>query len=40
MPNLEATGNRWVGILTFFEFTLEYQKGADNGVVDALKAMF
>ena len=35
-PNLDATGHRWVGALTSFEFTLEYQKGADNGVADAL----
>ena len=35
-PNLDATGHRWVGMLASFEFTLEYQKGADNGVADAL----
>ena len=35
-PNLDATGHRWVGALTSFEFTLEYQKGADNGAADAL----
>ena len=35
-PNLDATGHRWVGVLTSFEFTLEYQKGADNGAADAL----
>ena len=35
-PNLDATRHRWVGALTSFEFTLEYQKGADNGVADAL----
>ena len=29
-------GHRWVGTLASFEFTLEYQKGADNGVADAL----
>ena len=32
MPNLDAMGHR----LASFEFTLEYQKGADNGVADAL----
>ena len=32
MLNLDATGHRWVGALASFE----YQKGADNGVVDAL----
>ena len=35
-PSLDATGHRWVGTLASFEFTLEYQKGADNGVADAL----
>ena len=35
-PNLDAMGHRWVGALASFEFTLEYQKGADNGVADAL----
>ena len=35
-PNLDATGHRWVAALASFEFTLEYQKGADNGVADAL----
>ena len=35
-PNLDATGYRWVGILASFEFTLEYQKGADNGAADTL----
>ena len=36
MPNLDATGHRWVGTLASFQFELEYQKGADNGAVDAL----
>ena len=35
-PNLNATGHRWVGALASFEFTLEYQKRADNGAADAL----
>ena len=35
-PNLDATGHRWVGVLASFEFTLEYQEGADNGVADTL----
>ena len=35
-PNLNATGHRCVGTLASFEFTLEYQKEADNGVADAL----
>ena len=36
MPNLDATGHRWVGILALFQFKLEYEKGADNGAADAL----
>ena len=35
-PNLDATGHRWAGTLASFEFSLEYQKGADNGAADAL----
>ena len=35
-PNLDATGHRLVGMLASFKFTLEYQKGADNRVADAL----
>ena len=35
-PNLDATGHRWVGVLALFQFELKYQKGADNGAVDAL----
>ena len=35
-PNLDATGYRWVGMVASFKFTLEFQKGADNGVADAL----
>ena len=36
MPNLDATGHRWVSALASFQFELEYQKGADNGTMDAL----
>ena len=36
MPNLDATRHQWVGTLASFQFELEYQKGADNGVADAL----
>ena len=36
MPNLDATGHRWVGVLASFQFELEYQKGTDNGATDAL----
>ena len=35
-PNLDATGHRWVDTLASFEFSLEYQKGMDNGAADAL----
>ena len=35
-PNLDATGHGWVGTLASFEFSLEYQKGADNGAANAL----
>ena len=35
-PNLDATGCRWVGALAKYDFWLEYQKGQDNAVVDAL----
>ena len=35
-PNLDATGHRWVSTLASFEFTLEYQKGVDNGAANAL----
>ena len=36
MPNLVATGHQWVGTLASFKFELEYQKGTDNGAMDAL----
>ena len=36
MPNLDAMGHQWVGALAQFNFELEYQKGCDNTVVDAL----
>ena len=35
-PNLDATGNQWVGALARFNFQLQYQKGQDNMVADAL----
>ena len=35
-PNLDATGHQWVGALARFNFQLEYQKGQDNMVADAL----
>ena len=36
MPNLDATGHRWVGALALFQFKLEYKKGANNSAADAL----
>ena len=36
IPNLDATGHRWVRTLASFEFELEYQKGSENGAADAL----
>ena len=35
-PNLDATGHEWVGAQAKFNFQLEYQKGQDNAVKDAL----
>ena len=35
-PKLDATVHRQVSMLASFVFALEYQKGADNGVADAL----
>ena len=36
MPNLDATGHRWVGALASFQVELEYQKGTNNGAADVL----
>ena len=35
-PNLDATGHQWVIALAKYDFWLEYQKGWDNTVADAL----
>ena len=35
-PNLDATGHQWVEALARFDFQLEYQKGCNNTIVDAL----
>ena len=35
-PNLDATGHHWVSALAKYDFQLEYQKGQDNAVADAL----
>ena len=37
--NLDAAGQRWVAHLTSYNFTLEYQKGKDNTVIDFLSRM-
>ena len=36
IPNLDATGHQWVGMLASFQFELQYQKGTGNGAADAL----
>ena len=35
-PNLDASGHQWVDALAWFNFELEYQKGLNNTVADAL----
>ena len=35
-PNLDGMGHQWVSALAQFNFELEYQKGFDNTVADAL----
>ena len=35
-PNLDAIGHHWVASLAGFNFTIEYLRGADNKVADAL----
>ena len=35
-PNLDATGHCWVSALAKYDFQLEYQKGRDNAMADAL----
>ena len=35
-PNLDATGDQWVESLVRFNSQLEYQKGWDNTIADAL----
>ena len=39
IPNLDTTGHQWVGALAWFNFQLEYQKGWDNTVADALSCI-
>ena len=35
-PNLDAIGHRWVAALAGYNFTIEYLRGSDNKVADAL----
>ena len=35
-PNLDAVGHRWVAALANYDFTIEYLRGTDNKVADAL----
>ena len=35
-PNLDVMGHKWVDTLASFEFSLEYQRGVDNGAANAL----
>ena len=35
-PNLDATCQHWMALLAGFTFSIEYQKGRDNAVADAL----
>ena len=35
-PNLDTIGHRWVASLVGFNFTIEYLRGADNKVANAL----
>ena len=35
-PNLDAVEHRWMASLAGFNFTIEYLRGADNKVADAL----
>ena len=36
LPNMEATKQRWINELTKYDFFLEYQKGKNNTVANAL----
>ena len=36
LPNMDATRQRWINELTKYDFSLEYQKGKNNTVADAL----
>ena len=36
LPNMDATKQRWINELVKYDFSLEYQKGKNNTVADAL----
>ena len=36
MPNLDAVGHRWVAAMAGYNFEIEYVRGTDNKVTDAL----
>ena len=36
MPNLDAVGHRWVAAMAGYNFEIEYVRGSDNKVTDAL----
>ena len=36
MPNLDAVGHRWVAAMAGYNFEIQYVRGSDNKVVDAL----
>ena len=36
MPNLDAVGHRWVAAMAGYNFEIQYVRGSDNKVADAL----
>ena len=36
LPNMDATKQRWINELAKYDFSLEYQKGKNNTVANAL----
>ena len=38
-PNLDAIGHRWVAALASFDMNIEYLRGVDNKVADALSSV-
>ena len=35
-PNLDAVGHRWVAAMAGYNFEIQYMRGSDNKVADAL----